>query len=115
MNEDPFPAVESAATHPTLNPTDTSSYKTQPTFTNEDIISANKTAKWGLILTIIPPTSTVGLVMCFIANSKLKKYKQDAVVAKIGIVIGIAFLVIGAIPAALTLLYLIALKSYGNS
>lgn len=116
MNDDPFPTVEAAATHPTVNPTDPSSHKTQPAaFTQEDVVSANKTAKWGLILAIIPPTSTFGLVLCFIAISKLKKYKQDTVVAKIGIVIGLAFLVLGAISAVLTVLYLIFLNSYGNS
>lgn len=117
MNDDPFPAVEPAATHSTANPTDPSSYKPEPVaFTQEDIVKANKMAKQGLILTVIPPTGTLGLVMCFIANSKLKKYNQNTSTAKVGIVIGIILqVIIGVFVGVPLILYLKVVIGYGNS
>lgn len=116
MNNEPAPSAQPEVIHPTASPTDPSSYKTQQVvFTPADVLSAQKMAKWGVLLVFIPLTSFVGLAMCLIANSRLKKYNQNTATAKVGIVTGLLYTAISTVAVALMYLFLFVLKSYSNS
>ena len=116
MNEEPFPIVDPTVTHTVVSPTGPSSSNPKPaTFTPADVQNAQKMAMWGVILVFIPLTSTVGLAMCFVANSRLKKYNQNTATAKVGIVTGLIYTAVSIIALTLMYLFLFVLKSYSNS